>query len=592
MRRLVKVQELKALKEEMRFAIRQINRFCYFSRKQQYYYSNQIMVKLWERLPEIVDLLAKHMQALNEDNVIFDLEGLAFALQEIQKAQLAKDYVLLVDLYELQLLPVFIAVEEKIAVVLGVQVEEALFLKNVESCHCKNPQLLYSLFQENMIKECLQNKKTISDACMAQVIETVERCMEKGYVVEPTSSGYDTLAIRDGEHLYYMHSNGSITSEAMQLAQEWLVQGKENYTFYGLGFGYAYLEMLEMDHNVSVRVFEGNRELLILAMVFAPLWHLLEEERFELIYDPTAHKMKKDIFAITEESGMYVFYPALKGIRKKTLQEQLETYFMEESSVRTQMRSLEGNFKKNSRVQAESMKELQNQFKGKKVIIVAAGPSLDKNIRQLREKTEGTLLVAVGTVLKKLLHENVIPDYVIMTDANESIYRQIEDIEDSDVPLIFLSTVYSKVTQNYKGKKYMLCQSGFAPSEKYAKAKEIPLVNSGGSVITVALDMCLQLQVSQIIFVGLDLAYTNHLDHAAETAEQAAVVQETGVFVDATDGGKIATGKNLRLYLKWIENRLAKRTDREQQVRVIDATEGGAYKKGMEQMTLQQALQE
>ena len=69
-------------------------------------------------------------------------------------------------------------------------------------------------------------------------------------------------------------------------------------------------------------------------------------------------------------------------------------------------------------------------------------------------------------------------------------------------------------------------------------------------------------------------------------------MQETGVFVDAADGGKIATGKNLRLYLKWIENRLAKRTDREQQVRVIDATEGGAYKKGMEQMTLQQALQE
>lgn len=118
------------------------------------------------------------------------------------------------------------------------------------------------------------------------------------------------------------------------------------------------------------------------------------------------------------------------------------------------------------------------------------------------------------------------------------------------------------------------------------------LVNSGGSVMTVALDLCLRLQVSQIIFAGLDLAYTDQLDHATGTADQAAVVQETGIFVDAVNGGKIATGKNLKLYLEWIEKRLAGRTNVERQIPVIDATEGGACKKGMEQMTLQQAIKE
>lgn len=586
----MKIEELKSLKEEVRFAIRQINRFSYFSRKQQFYYSNQIMVELWDRLPQIVELLSKHLEALNEDSVIFDLEGLACALQEIQKAQIAKDYVLLVDLYELQLLPVLIAVEEKIVMAMGVQIDETLLQKNIVSSYHKNPQLLYSLFPEDVIKECLQEQKELSNPCMEQIVSSVEKCISQGYTVEPTSSGYDTVAVKEGEHLYYMHSNGSVTTEAMQLAQEWIAQEKEEYTFYGLGFGYAYLEMLEADHNLSIRVFEANRELLILAMVFAPLWQLLEEERFELIYDPTGHKLKKDVLQITGDCGMYIFYPALKGLRKKALREQLESYFIEESSVRTQTRSLTGNFKKNSRVEAGNIQELQEHFKGKKVVIVAAGPSLDKNIGALKEKTEGTLILAAGTVLKKLLREQIIPDYVIMTDANKNVYRQIEDIEDCDVPLLFLSTVYSRVVQKYRGKKYMLCQSGFAPAEELAEKQGWALVNSGGSVMTVALDLCLRLQVSQIIFAGLDLAYTDQMDHAAGTADQAAVVQETGILVDAVNGGKIATGKNLKLYLDWIENRLAIRTERECQISVIDATEGGACKKGMEQMTLQQAM--
>ena len=222
---------------------------------------------------------------------------------------------------------------------------------------------------------------------------------------------------------------------------------------------------------------------------------------------------------------------------------------------------------------------------------MAAGPSLDKNIDKLRQKREGIILLAAGTVLKKLLAAGIRPDFVIMLDANPTVYSQIQGAEDCMVPLLFLSTACSRVTQNYQGEKYMLCQKGFAPAEELAGENGWMLIESGGSVITAALDLCLRLRVKRIIFAGLDLAYTDSLDHASGTCDRAKVVQDTGILVDSVDGGKIATGKNLKVYLDWIERRIAQRAGEEKEIPILDATEGGARKKGMEIATLAQVME-
>lgn len=587
----MKIEEMAGLKEKLQELLGQLERFCFFVRRQRFYEGNELLKDIWEKLPVIADMLSAHVQELNEGNVIFDIEGLLLSLKELQKAQLAGDYVMQADLYECQLIPVFTAIEEKLVTAMGICIDEGLLKKNAAGCAKANPQLLFSLFSEEIIAEC-QKEEPLSEQCMEKLVQTAEQCMAKGLFVEPTSCGMNTLAFQKGEQRYYMHSNGSVIKEALLLAEEWLKQGKENYSFYGLGFGYAYREMLLQDQNISIRVFETNRELLILAMLFAPLWQLFDSGQFMLIYDPKGYKLRKDSLETDNENGMYVFYPALRGIRQKELYESLSTYFVRESSVRSQAHKLVGNFRKNVRAVSGNIEDLSTIFQNKSVIIVAAGPSLDKNMQALKQKREGMLLVAVGTVLRKLLKENIYPDYVIMADANKSVYRQIEGLEDCNVPMLFLSTVYSRVVQNYTGRKYMLCQNGFALSEQLAAERGWQLIETGGSVVTVALDLCLRLQAAEIIFVGLDLAYTDQKDHADGTAEQAAVVHETGITVEAAQGGRIPTGKNLKLYLDWIENRIAQRTETEQRIRIIDATEGGAKKRGMEQLTLRQLWQQ
>lgn len=582
--------DVNLLKDGLQSMISKIEKFCCYTRRQQFYRGNHMMLEFFREIPDLIGMLHEHSEELNGDAPIFDIEGMSVLLQELQRAQEARDYVMLADICELQIKPMFMELEERLMSALGVHIDEDLLKKNIAGCGKRNPQLLYSLLPGEVVEECMRPEGEISDECMNRLVEVVEQCAGKGYVVEPTSSGYYTIAIRREGQSCYMHTNGNVVSEAFALAEEWLAQGKEEYIFYGLGMGYAYREMLSMDYNISIKVLETNRELLLLAMVFAPLWQLFDCGRFEIVYDPTGHKIRKISMGISENRGCYVFYPALQGIKKQALREQMETYFVEESSVRTQGRSLQGNFRKNRRIEAGNIQQLASVFSGKEVVIVAAGPSLDKNMELLRKKREGMIILAVGTVLKKLLRAGIRPDYVIIIDGNHSVYFQIQDVEDCGVPLLFLSTVFSGVPGNYQGDKYLLCQKGFAPAEELAREKCWTLVESGGSVITAALDVCLRLQVKKVIFVGLDLAFTNDMDHASDTREHVKVVQETGILVDSVDGGKIATGKNLKVYLDWIERRIAQRVGEEKEIEILDATEGGARKRGMKIVTLAQVM--
>lgn len=580
------IQELSICLREL---LGNLQRSCYYFRKQQIYRGVMVGQELWQDIARVIEKISVHLDEINGEDSVVDIEGLLTILRNLQEAQENGDYVLLSDLYELQLIPIITSIQERLVVVLGVHVDEINLRKNILSCADHNFQILQSLFSNSVIHECL-NEEILTDKAMQEVVSQVEKCIADGYVVEPTSSGYLTAAVREEDHLFYLHTNGQIIQEAILQAEEWLNQGQLDYSFYGLGMGYPFLEMLSMDDNVSVTVVEMNRNLLFLAFVFAPLWKLFESGRFELVYDPTGHRMERMELGLTKEKGFYVFYPALHGVQRAAWRGQLESYFVEESSVRIHGRSMMGNFRKNREVSFGNIQDLSEKFQGREVIIVAAGPSLDKNMLTLKKRNPDILILAVGTVLHKLLDAGIRPDYVIMIDSGRPTYRQIEGIERCGVPLIFLSTLYSKILEEYQGEKYLLCQKGFAPAEELAAQNGWQTVESGGSVATVALDLMLRLSVKKIIFVGLDLAYTDGVDHAKGTAYRAKVVNGTRLMVPGVDGSDVETGKNLKIYLHWIEQRLAARIGGEKQIPVIDATEGGALKQGMELCRLEEVL--
>jgi hypothetical protein len=190
---------------------------------------------------------------------------------------------------------------------------------------------------------------------------------------------------------------------------------------------------------------------------------------------------------------------------------------------------------------------------------------------------EEGIILATGTVFRKLMNEGIAPDYVIVTDANKRVYAQIRGMEENTAPMLFLSTAYRGFAEKYKGDKYIIMQKGYNKAEDFASNNDFEIYETGGSVATTALEIGIRLGCRRIIFYGLDLAYTDDYVHASGTSRRD--LNDNSDLIETIDiyGNPIKTTKVLNIYRKWIEERIKNVRD----IEIIDATEGGMKIKGM-----------
>lgn len=544
------------------------------------------------RHQKTLDLLVSLIEQYGPDSIISEvipLDELLKIIKDLMHTQETTDYVLLIDIYEYDLKPFLIHIQNVFLDTLGIFIDEELVRTNILGVYMKYPEIVNSLFTTEIISESI-SKETYSDMVFHQFECIFNECTSNGVLVESTPLGHYTIAIQK-EHPYYIHSRQNVVSSSILLAEEWLNQNKDTYLFYGLGFGYPYMEFLENDFNSNITVIETNKYVLQLAFLFSPIAELVNKENFTLLYDPDYFVYTRNSNQISETYGAYVLYPTISYQQNTNTQNTLSQYFVEESSIRSQQKHLVGNIKNNIKIPHKNINDLKEKLFQKNIVIVAGGPSLDKNINELKYHRDKYIIIAVGTVLKKMIHLNIIPDYTIIIDANTEVYKQIEGIENCSVPLIFLSSTLHPLVKNYNAEKFLLFQKGLSEAEKYAKTNKLQTISSGGSVATAALDLCLAVNAKKIIFIGLDLAFTNNSSHASDTPLQSPISDKTEIQVPAVNGGTIGTGRNLKLYLDWIENRISSRNDIERKIPIIDCTEGGAIKKGMLIATLKSTLE-
>lgn len=135
------------------------------------------------------------------------------------------------------------------------------------------------------------------------------------------------------------------------------------------------------------------------------------------------------------------------------------------------------------------------------------------------------------------------------------MYKQVKGLDLDDIPLIILSTGENSVVENYSGQTYIAYQKGYDKAEQAADEAGIPVFETGGSVTTTALDIALKFSAKQIIFVGVDLAYTGGISHVKGEGRQ--IKDFNGLRkVASCNGGEVFTSKNLDIYRKWIQRRI------------------------------------
>lgn len=231
------------------------------------------------------------------------------------------------------------------------------------------------------------------------------------------------------------------------------------------------------------------------------------------------------------------------------------------------------------------------EIKDYPVVIVSAGPSLDKNVKVLKEYEGKVFVMCVDAAVRTALRNGIHIDMIVSIDP--IIDRLPENSEFGvQMPALFASIrSSSKIMDNYKGRKIF-----FNNSDPYVKmlledTKEKDfMIDTGGSVANVAFGIANALGFEKIILIGQDLAYPNNQRHAKDAFEGETLIEDGDTryfYVKDIYGNQVLTEGNMNHYREWFQNKIRLY----QHLEVIDATEGGALIEGTKIMTLREAME-
>jgi hypothetical protein len=417
-----------------------------------------------------------------------------------------------------------------------------------------------------------------------------ENEINRDWEIVCTRSGFPTLIYKEEGSDYLLHSKYDPIKEAKNFIKNNLEESVNGYIVYGFGLGYHIKELLENIEAKELVIFETRPAIFYLALKYVDLEGILNNSNIKIYLKDNVKSFVQEFNKIElKEYQLIIHGPSLKIMPKEFTEIKFlfENYKVHQNSFNRHKLLLRSNFQENIKRYHQSIDVLFGKWTNQPIIIVSAGPSLDKNKYLLRDIQNRALIMTIGTALKPLLQIDVIPDFVIITDPQDIVYNQIDGLEDLEIPLIALSTCNKHVFQNYKGYKFIAFQEGFDLAEQYARENNIKLVKTGGSVSTTALDISIQFGCNPIIFVGLDLAYTNNKTHVKGTYFYQENVNSKFLRpIKSINGETVYTTKNLYIYLKWIEKRISM----ENNITFIDATEGGAYIQGTEILDLETVI--
>ncbi len=397
------------------------------------------------------------------------------------------------------------------------------------------------------------------------------------YRIESTSSGFPTLFCKESNK--YLHSNSNPMEEARVLADQIYKPEYDEYAVWGCGLGYHIYQLFETAKRaINIIVYDWNSSVFELASKTG-FTNLIPKERIRYVTDVTG---KEFVDRISKGNiGIFIHFPSVLSIHNKQLREAFQSFFSDWNSTVQLERDLEINFRNNQKRISNCVDDIEEEFKNKEVVLVAGGPSVDECIEWLRAVKGHRTIIVVTRVLKKMIDLGIIPDYAVSLEANKAGYEQLHGLDDISVPIIIDSTAYWENAASYKGQKYIAYQKGYKAAEQYAEQNKKRLYETGGSVITLAMDILLQFKVSKIFLVGADMAYPEGVTHALNTDHRQILDTDNMELVESVTGGMVPTDLSLNKFRKWIERKLLEHPE----VEVYNLSNKGAYIKGTKPYT-------
>ena len=230
----------------------------------------------------------------------------------------------------------------------------------------------------------------------------------------------------------------------------------------------------------------------------------------------------------------------------------------------------------------------QGALAGRPAVVAAAGPSLDKNLEVLKAGQGKVALISVGTVFKRLVTEGIRPDAVVMIEPRDRS-AQVAGEKALDSTILAASSLGHPAHLAQES----LATAVFHPEPWIASlVGDWPAVPDGGNVASAGFTLALLWGCEPIILVGQDLAYEEgrRYSKGAKSAENEPEEEEELTPLPGHGGRTVFASSELISYLSWYEESAAYLARARPELRLINATEGGAIIPGFKTMDLARAL--
>lgn len=268
------------------------------------------------------------------------------------------------------------------------------------------------------------------------------------------------------------------------------------------------------------------------------------------------------------------------------------------NSIEDSLDGLENNLRNISKMLvSKNPHYLKDKYKGKPAIVIAAGPSLEKNIQYLKNAEGKAVILAVDTIIKKVLKMGIIPDFVCSVERVPQVYDYF--YKDANIPeevtLVGPALLDPRIFEDFKGNwilPFRVEVAEYKWLQYLMNAQGHTGMLIGTSCAHVAFGMAAHIGASPIILIGQDLAYgadesVSHVsDTIYDTLEKAPTPIKNEDYTDGYYGGKVKTTEIWLMFKMWYEKVIS-----DNNFHVINATEGGAKIENTIPMPFKEAIE-
>ncbi len=428
-------------------------------------------------------------------------------------------------------------------------------------------------------------------------IEIVEAASGVKRLLVKAESG-ETIAIHNAEDPLAVAQR---TAEKIEIDRGGVI------VLFGMGLGYLPLALCDqIVVNSSLVIFEADPAIFFTAMHHVDLTPLLQSPRVRFLVGPHVKIAGECFELLIRNGGEYVrairYEPAMRlnpALYKEKLEKELAQYTHAATMNVATLNRFGPLFSRSILeavphiISAYGINQLKGRFPGIPAILVAAGPSLQKNVDYLKEAKGRAVIICGDTVLGYLLSRDIKPDFVVSVDSQEMTFSKYHGVDiPDDIGLVFHPGCYEKIFKQF-------------PGPKFASATSMPIYHwlqhcwtDKGSIdgenqcqMHMGFTLAAWMGCDPIIIIGQDLCFTDermHVKGGSYLTEKSEA--------EHVDKGPLTTnifGEQVRTYSTFLSYRSTfERKAKEFPGTVINATEGGLPIDGAENRRLEDVIHE